>query len=63
MAVGSGVSLWSFGLYIGPLEEEFGWSRAEVSLGFSASLLIGGLSSPFIGKWIDIRGPRLVIDR
>ncbi len=61
MALGSGVSFWSFGLYIGPLESEFGWSRAEVSLGFSASLLIGGLSSPFIGKWIDIRGPRLVI--
>jgi sugar phosphate permease len=61
MALGSGVSFWSFGLYIGPLEEEFGWSRAEVTLGFSAALLISGLSSPFIGKWIDIRGPRLVI--
>jgi sugar phosphate permease len=61
MALGSGVSFWSFGLYISPLEEEFGWSRAEVSLGFSVSLLIGGLTGPFIGRWIDARGPRLAI--
>ncbi len=61
MALGSGVSIWSFGLYISPLEDEFGWSRAEVSLGFSASLLTGGLAGPFIGRWIDARGPRLAI--
>ena len=61
MALGSGVSFWSFGLYISPLEEEFGWSRAEVSLGFSVSLLIGSLAGPLIGRWIDARGPRLAI--
>ena len=61
MALGSGVSFSSFGLYLSPLEDEFGWSRTGVTLGFSASLLISGLSGPFIGKWIDIRGPRLVI--
>lgn len=61
MALGSGVSIWSFGLYVSPLEDEFGWSRAEVSLGFSASLLAGGLSGPFIGRWIDAHGPRLAI--
>ena len=61
MALGSGVSFWSYGLYIGPLEEEFGWSRTEVSLGFSVSLLIGGLTGPIIGRWIDARGPRLAI--
>ncbi len=61
MGLGSGVSFWSFGLYISPLEDEFGWSRAEVSLGFSVSLLIGGLTGPFVGRWIDTRGPRLAI--
>jgi hypothetical protein len=39
MGLGSGVSLWSFGLYISPLEEEFGWSRAEVSLGEGGATL------------------------
>jgi sugar phosphate permease len=61
MALGSGVSFWSFGLYISPLEEEFGWSRAEVSLGFSVSLAISGLTGPFIGRWIDASGPRVAI--
>jgi sugar phosphate permease len=61
MALGSGVSLWAFGLYVGPLEREFGWSRSEVSLAFSISLLISGLCSPLVGRWVDWRGPRSAI--
>jgi sugar phosphate permease len=61
MAFGSGFSFWSFGLYVSPLEDEFGWSRAEVSLGFSFALLVSGLISPLVGRWIDIRGPRSAI--
>jgi sugar phosphate permease len=61
VALGGGVSLWSFGLYVSPLEDEFGWSRAEVSLGFSISLLVGGLTGPIVGRWVDARGPRLAI--
>ena len=58
MAIGSGVSMSSFGLYVGPLEDQFGWTRAEVSLAFSASVLVGGLSGPLVGHWIDTRGAR-----
>ena len=58
MALGSGVSFWAFGLYVGPLEDEFGWTRAEVSLGFSWALLVSGLSAPLIGRVIDRHGPR-----
>ena len=61
MALGSGVSFWSFGLYVEPLEAEFGWSRAAVSGGFSISLLVSGLSAPLVGRWIDTRGPRSAI--
>ncbi len=61
MALGSGVSFWSFGLYIEPLETEFGWSRTEVTLGFSVSLLVSGLTGPFVGRWVDARGPRSAI--
>lgn len=61
MALGSGTSFWAFGLYVEPLESEFGWSRAEVSLGFSISLLVSGLSGPLVGRWIDARGPRSAI--
>lgn len=61
MALGSGVSFWAFGFYVRPLEQEFGWSRAEVSLGFSAALLVSGISGPFVGRWVDVRGPRSAI--
>ncbi len=61
MAIGSGVSFWAFGLYVQPLEDDFGWSRADVSLGFSVSILVSGLAGPMVGKWIDVRGPRIVI--
>ena len=61
MALGSGTSFWAFGFYVRPLEREFGWTRAEVSLGFSAALLVGGLSGPLIGRFIDTRGPRTAI--
>ncbi|MSP21860.1 MAG: MFS transporter [Dehalococcoidia bacterium] len=61
MALGSGVSFWAFGLYIEPLEAQFGWSRAQVSLGFSAALLVSGISGPLVGRWVDVRGPRSAI--
>jgi sugar phosphate permease len=61
MALGGGVSFWAFGLYVNPLENEFGWSRAQVSLGFSFSLLAGGLCGPVAGHLIDSRGPRASI--
>jgi MFS family permease len=61
MALGSGLSMGAFGLYVGPLEEEFGWTRAEVSLAFSFALLSSGLVAPLVGHWIDSRGARVVI--
>ncbi len=61
MAIGSGVSFWAFGLYVGPLEDQFGWSRAEIAGGFSVGLLVSGLAAPLVGRWIDRYGPRRVI--
>jgi len=61
MALGSGLSMAAFGLYVGPLEDEFGWTRAEVSLAFSVALLASGTIAPLIGQWIDARGARIVI--
>ena len=57
-ATAGGLLFWSFGLLIQPIEEEFGWSRAAVSLGFSLMLLTGGVTGPLVGRWVDVRGPR-----
>ena len=61
VAIAAGISFWSFGLYVAPLEAEFGWSRAELTLGFSISLLIGGMAAFFVGRFVDLRGPRFTI--
>ena len=61
MTLGSGVSFWSVGLYIEPLESDFGWSRGEVSGAISIVLLTGGIMGPFVGRWVDMRGARQVI--
>jgi sugar phosphate permease len=61
MALGGGLSQASFGFYVHPLEDEFGWSRAEVSLGFSAAVLSGGLTAPLVGRWVDAHGARSCI--
>ena len=61
VAIASGVSFWSFGLYVEPTEQEFGWSRAEVSGGFSIALLMSGFAAPPIGNWVDRYGPRRLI--
>src|SRR3954464_9400039 len=61
MALGSGLSMSAFGLYVKPLEQEFGWDREQVSLGFSAAVLASGLTAPLIGHWVDLRGARSAI--
>ena len=59
MAIVSGVSFWSMGAYITPLEEEFGWSRTLLQTGISVSLLISGLGSPLVGPLTDRKGPQI----
>ncbi len=61
VALAAGLSFWSFGLYIDPLEREFGWSRWTISGGFSIALLVGSVASPLIGRGVDRYGPRRVI--
>ena len=58
LTVVSGVTFWSPGLYVRPLEEEFGWSRAEVTAAFSIAFLVMGLTGPLVGRWVDTSGPR-----
>ena len=60
MAVAIGGTHYAFGVFVEPLEEEFGWSRTEVtaSLSFSA---VSALVAPFIGRALDRYGARPVM--
>jgi MFS family permease len=56
----SGGSQYGFGIFVKPLEEEFGWSRTEINISLSIGLL-SGLMSPFVGWFVDKYGSRLIM--
>ncbi len=43
----------SFGVYLKPMSEHFGWGRESLSLVFGTQALIYGLSAPFVGAIAD----------
>jgi len=51
----------SFGIFIIPLEEEFGWSRFTLSLAVGTGFLVNGLTQPFFGHIFDRFDGRKVI--
>jgi MFS-type transporter involved in bile tolerance (Atg22 family) len=55
---GSSVPLYSLGQFMAPLEHDFGWTRTEVSVGFSISLIFGVLMSPVVGRIVDLVNAR-----
>lgn len=52
--------LYTLGAFIGPLEEEFGWSRGEITSGFSLMMIGTGLGTPLLGILVDKWGPRRI---
>ena len=58
MMVGSGLYFWALGIYVRPLEEEFGWSRTAISGAASLIFLVSGITGPLVGAVIDRAGAR-----
>lgn len=56
----SSIHFYSFGLFMKPLQAEFGWTRAEISGSLMFISVAGVLSAPFIGVLIDRWGSRRV---
>jgi MFS family permease len=54
------VTLFTFGLFLKPVTEELGWSRATFATALFASQAAGALSMPLVGKLIDRQGIRRV---
>jgi MFS family permease len=60
MLAGSGLRS-VFGVYIKPMEGEFGWGRGALSGVAAVSLLLLGAAGPVVGRLADRWGPRRVI--
>jgi MFS family permease len=52
----------AFSLLLPPILDEFGWERGVTAGAFSFGFLISGALSPLLGRLMDRRGPRLVIE-
>ena len=51
----------SFGIFVLPMSEEFGWSRLTISLVAALGAIVGGVTQPFIGNIFDRFSGRAVI--
>ena len=56
-----GETFWSFGVFFKPLENEFGWSRAITSSGYTAFLVAFAISLIFGGRLADRYSPRPIL--
>jgi MFS family permease len=52
--------VYSLGPFIVPLQQEFGWTRAQISLGGTITLAVSALLGLAVGLLIDRWGPRRV---
>jgi MFS family permease len=56
-----GEAMWIFGIFFKPLENEFGWSRALISSGYTLFLMGHGFSVLVSGRLADRHSPRPIL--
>jgi MFS family permease len=54
------IHVYSIGVMIVPLEQEFGWSRAQISAGPLITSVLALILAPFAGRALDRYGPRRI---
>ncbi len=55
-----GSAQYAFGVFVGPLEETFHWSRTQISASLSFNA-VGSLAAPLVGRVMDRHGARPVM--
>jgi MFS family permease len=56
-----GVLYYAFSVFLVPMHRDLGWSTATLTGAYSLALLISGLAALPVGRWLDRRGPRLLM--
>jgi len=59
--ISSGLSIYLFPIFFGPLEQSFGWTRAEIALAPTIASLVSAPFMPIRGRWVDRFGPGKVM--
>ena len=59
--VSYGVLLYGFAVFLTPMHEEFGWSKAQITGAFSIGQLVLGVAAIPVGRWVDQSGPRVLM--
>ncbi len=59
--VGLGVGIYAPPVFLVPLQNHFGWSRAAIAAGSASAAVIGGVASPVVGACIDKYGSRTMM--
>ena len=61
LTISSGLTYYGFSVMNTPVADWFGWSRGEVTLGFTCLAVAIAVTSPLVGRLTDKRGPRQVL--
>lgn len=56
-----GILYYAYSALLVPMQEEFGWSSAAINGAYSLAMLISGIAAPFVGRWLDVHGPRAIM--
>jgi MFS family permease len=59
--VALGMVIASFGVFLKPLSNEFGWTRGDTSWAFSIAMVVSGVLAIFTGRLADRFSPRLIV--
>jgi MFS family permease len=52
---------YTFGVFLVQLSDEYSWSRGQISLAYSLSMLAFAVSQPFVGRILDRFGAKRII--
>ena len=56
MLMGVGLSSYSRGIFLNVMCNDLGWYRGDLSLAMSLGRVVGAITMPLVGAWIDRHG-------
>jgi MFS family permease len=56
-----GIQYYGITVFFGPMGDDLGWSRSQMTGAFSLALLVSGIVAVPAGRWLDRHGPRLLM--